>query len=418
MSVFDAFQDRAIAWGTEHKRGWIAMEQGLGKSRVALLTPGMPAQIICPAYLRLNWLREINKWCNGAKVELVKPKTGYKPGADFYVQSYEANQLVPPASIGKLILDESHYAKTPRAMRTKYARKLANRTPRALFLSGTPMPNRPSELWALGSAIGMTRMTWREWGFRYCAGRIGPWGGYDFSGRSNVAELAELWQQYAFRLTKDEVAALPSKMRRLIVLNAPLDVGRERAYDVGQLRKNPNPVAFVGLAEVLHEHGERKVSAATDYILDILETEKPILVGARHKSVIGALHKNIVDAGYKSATITGDTPMEARQELQDAFNAKQLDALVVNSRAAGLGITLVGGRYGIMVEPDWSSSVNVQLEDRLHRIGQTLPVQWDYLVVDRSIDAEMVRSAMWKTETASIVTGDAVRSDLAALGLL
>lgn len=418
MSVFDAFQARAIAYAAEHKRLWLAMEQGLGKSRCALLAPGLPAQIVCPAYLRLNWVREIAKWCNGAKVELVKPSTGYKPGADFYIQSYEANTLTPPASIAKLILDESHYAKNPRAARTKYARKLANKTPRALFLSGTPMPNRPSELWALGSAIGMTRMTWREWGFRYCAGRMGHWGGYDFSGRSNVDELAALWQQWAFRLTKDEVATLPPKMRRLIVLNAPIDEGRERAYNVGELKKNPHPVAFVGLAEVLHEHGERKLPGALAHILNVLDTERPILVGARHKSVITSLHKSLVGEGYVAETITGDTSMERRQELQDAFNANQLDALVVNARAAGLGITLTGGRYGIMVESDWSSAVNVQLEDRLHRIGQTLPVQWDYLVVDRSIDAEMVRSAMWKTETASIVTGDAVRSDLAALGLL
>ncbi len=87
----------------------------------------------------------------------------------------------------------------------------------------------------------------------------------------------------------------------------------------------------------------------------------------------------------------------------------ELDALIGQNQAIGLGLTLTRGRYGIQVEPEWSHFANVQLEDRLHRIGQTLPVQWDYLVIDRSIDAVMVKAALWKADTAGQITGDDYR---------
>ncbi len=300
-------QVRAIAHRRANPKGWTALEQGLGKTAVAIHAAQLPALVVCPAFLQHNWLDELAMWADGAKVQRVTRQIGYKPGADFYVQSYDISAgLVPPATVRTIIPDEGHYCKAPRAGRTKAVCRLAAKMQQVDILTGTPVPNRPVELWALASAIGMTRLNWREWGFHFCAGKLSHWGGYDFRGRSNVEELAELWQKWAFRLTKEECLTLPPKMRRLVVLDAPISA-RERDYDIDAIQRNPNPVAFIGLAEVLHEHGVRKVPLALEHIRNVLQSERPILIGAHHRDVLNTLHGEL-SGDFKVAGIHRGTP--------------------------------------------------------------------------------------------------------------
>lgn len=410
-------QIKALDWLREHPKGWVAMEQGLGKTRVAIEDMKGPSLVVVPAFLRLNWMRELETWKPGINAKLVTKQTGFQRGADVYVMSYEAAAiLVPPTGIETLILDESRFVKNHKADRTKRCMHLAKKIPRVRLLDGTPMPNRPAELWSMASAIGATRLVWREWGFRYCAGRIGGWGGYDFRGISNADELREWWAQWAFRMTKEEVGGLPDKSRRLVLLDGEPSV-RERAFDLSEIRRNPNPTAFVGLAEVMHKHGERKVPAATAYVQSLIDDNGPILVTARHKSVIDAMAGHLTKLNRKVGKITGETPMEAREKLVAAFNGRQIDVLIGNTRAMGAGLTLTGGHYGVSVEAEWSYGANQQVEDRLHRIGQTKNVQWDYLVVDRSIDYDVVRSIMLKEHNIERVMDDESREALAELGI-
>ncbi len=413
MSHFDNFQQRAIDWCSQHDRGWIAMQQGLGKSRVFIKAaePHLPAEIICPAHLQKNWEDEIQKWLPGARTQRLRTNVGYDGRSDFYILSYNiAHTKQPIASIKTLGLDEAHYAKSPKAQRSKAVRRHIKDVHRSWFLTGTPMPNRPAELWLLANAIGMTRMTYREWGFHYCAGKLGHWGGLDFRGASHVEELAALWQKYAFRLTKDEVGGLPDKLRRLVVVGSNVSA-HERIYDVGALRRNPNPVAFVGLSELLHEHGVRKLPAALDHLETVLGDEQHVLVACRHLDVV----QGVVDWCAKNkithAAITGNTPSALRDGIKERFQAGKIRVLVGNG-AMREGLTLTRASYGINVEAESSYFANEQMEDRLHRIGQEMPVRWDYIVADRSIDAAIVEATMFKRDTASRVTGDDWRATL------
>lgn len=410
-------QSQALAWLKQHPKGWLAMEQGLGKTRVALESLDAPALCVVPAFLRLNWQHEAKLWRPDLKVQIVTKQTSFARDADLCILSYEAAAtLVPPAHFKTLVLDEARFAKNHKAERTKRCMNLAKKIPRVLLLDGTPMPNRPVELWPMAFAIGATRLMYRDWGFRYCAGRIGGWGGYDFRGASNMDELREWWKQWSFRCTKEEVGGLPDKTRRLVLLDGDPSV-RERAFDVGEIRRNPNPVAFVGLAEVLHKHGERKAGNAVAYIDSLLPDNGPILVTARHKTVIDNMTRDLAKLKWRTAKITGETPFDEREKIVAAFNSGKLDVLVGNTRAMGAGLTLTGGCYGVSVEADWSYGQNVQVEDRLHRIGQTRPVQWDYLVIDRSIDYEIVKSIMLKEGRVERIMDDEARESMAELGI-
>lgn len=410
-------QKRAIDWAEVHAKGWIAMEQGLGKSRVALEVLDVPALAVVPAFLRSNWAVEAAKWRPDLAVHCVDRQSGFKRGIDLYVMSYDhASMLVPPVGLQTLILDEARFAKSPKTDRTKRCQHLAKKIARVMLLDGTPMPNRPAELWAMMFAIGATQLSYRDWGFRYCAGRIGQWGGYDFRGSSNLEELKALWEKWSFRCTKEEVGGLPEKSRRLVVIDGTPSV-REAHFDLSSIKRNPNPTAFVGLAEVLHAHGERKTPNASAYIHSLVPSCGPILVTARHKIVIEQIFRDLTKLKHRVAKITGETPFDQRDGIVKKFNSGELDVLIGNTRSIGAGLTLTGGHYGVSVEAEWSYGANQQVEDRLHRIGQTKHVQWDYLVVDKSIDYQIVKSILKKENTIESLMDDTFRESLSELGI-
>ena len=435
-------QDSALGWCSEHDKGWIAAEQGLGKTRVVVdeQVDG-PTEIVAPAHMCEHWLRQIAYW-GGHMAEAKSPSTpidavrdqlaarriaqhvrghrGYEPEHQFYVLSYEgATKLIPPRGIRRFVFDESHYLGTKKAKRTvQCQRRAADKTALVRMLSGTPIPSRPVGLWPMASAIGMTALNYSEWGYYFCDGKVivrdtkyGVRHHYDFRGASNVPQLRELFGKWAFRVTQKEAVDLPPKMRRLIVLGAKPDT-RDRRFDVGEIRKNPNPLAFEGLAEVLHEHGQRKAPQAIEYIESVMQDETPVLIGVRHKKVGAAIVEALEKADYRVARISGDTPIHERDKTVQAFRRGQLDAIVGSTRAMSTGIDGLQDvcRYGIQVEADWSFATNVQFEDRLNRIGQTRRVQWDYLVCDGSIDARIVEAIMWKEEVADQVYGDSLRA--------
>lgn len=410
------FQERALDWleSGAHDKAWLALDQGLGKTRTILEERvNCATEVAIPAFLRKNWQRQCAMWAPDAKVQFVSAHSGYRPGMDFYIVSYaDLEHLTPPLTVQRFVADESHWLGSKKARRTKAAMRRAKTSRLVRLMSGTPDPNRPIELWPMAYSIGMTRMNYSEWGHWFCDAKWKPWG-MDFRGASRRDELRKLFGQWAFRLTQREAVQLPPKRRRLIVLNAKLDM-RERHFAVGEIMRNPNPISFVGLSEVLHEHGKRKVPAAMEYILNVMHDVTPVLIGVKHKAVAAEIESRLKEEGYKVGLLTGDTHPDKRDEIVMEFRRGVLDALVGNSRSMGVGVDGLQEvcHYGIMVEADWSEAVNAQLEDRLNRMGQKHPVQWDYLVIDRSIDARVIELCMWKREFADEITGDALRQSI------
>lgn len=395
MPMYD-YQRRAVEWIGRRKKGWIALEPGLGKTMIALLALEPPALAVVPAFLMPNWLREVRKWAPDLRVSVATSTSGYDKGADLNLQSYATLHRLSPRKIRTLILDESHYAKSHTAKRTKTACKLVRNTENVFLLSGTPFLGRPIEFWPLLRAMNVTTMGYMEWGFRYCSGFIDEWGRENFRGASKLKELEALVGPYMFRMTKAEALKLPPKLRRLVVVNAPLDA-RERGYDVNQIIDAGSPVPFVGLAEVMHYHGLAKVAPTVEHCLDVLEQESKLIVFAHHLDVVEGIAEGLRKAGVSVETITGLTPAVKRDTLTERFqNEQEPRVLVGNVQAMGVGLTLTSCRYVVFAEASWSYAVNMQAESRIERIGQTLPMQIDYVVVDRSIDANVIEVAMFK----------------------
>ena len=177
------FQRAGVSYLLSQRRAFLADEQGLGKTIEALATlevdGAYPAVVVCPASLKLNWLREIERWLPGRSAHARGDRhAGRDPAAEITVVNYD----ILAARLGELqarapralVLDESHYCKNAAAKRTQAAQRLAAAVPKdglVLALTGTPVMNRPPEL------ISQLRIL----------GRLGDFGsGAQFGGASAV----------------------------------------------------------------------------------------------------------------------------------------------------------------------------------------------------------------------------------------
>jgi hypothetical protein len=128
------FQEAAVEYALSARRTFLADEPGLGKTVQALATlqaaGAFPALVVCPASLRLNWLREAQRWLPGRTAAAVDPSAGDEL-PDIGVVSYDVLHRIAerPADGAPraLVLDEAHLCKNPAARRTRAAAALAER---------------------------------------------------------------------------------------------------------------------------------------------------------------------------------------------------------------------------------------------------------------------------------------------------
>lgn len=349
----------------------------------------------------LNWQREANKW--------LTRRIG------FDVINYDRlKQIAPAEPYDLLVADEAQYLKTPAAKRTKLF--FAIPAKRTLFLTGTPILNRPIELFTMLQRLDPLDLGGNRWGFamRYCgarqlrAGRKMVW---DFNGSANLDELQEKMRSKFMvrRLKKDVLKELPAKRRQIIPLDrsgaeklllAEQKLARQIGFEeMARKLESGGAVAMTEMSKVRRELGLAKVDAAIDHITDVLENTSKVVVFAHHRDVIHELYKGLYSLG--AYVLTGDTTAKGRQFVVDSFQSKpEIRVFIGQIQAAGVGITLTAASTVIFVEQDWVPGNMSQAEDRCHRIGQKESVLVRYLVFDESLDAAMAQTLIKKSRVA------------------
>jgi SWI/SNF-related matrix-associated actin-dependent regulator 1 of chromatin subfamily A len=417
--AFYPFQRAGVEFLDSRSVALLADEMGTGKTiQVAGLLNLRGSEyrrvlLITPASMKIIWARELAKWLVRKETPIMVIK-GITPEADLpsqgiWIINYELLKKFRLSLIRDswdlLVLDEAHYIKNRKSQRTKTAHLLSGCARQKLLLTGTPLLNRPEELWSL-----LHFLSPRDWpnfhsfAHRYCGPIRTEWG-WDFSGASNLEELngrlrAGLMMR---RLKKDVLPQLPSFTRALV----PLEIsGRGNLDELVRLAGldpfnlpdllDPLTIPFECVAEVRHELGKLKVKPALQYILEQSEGyQEKIVVFAHHRAVLGELAKGLPG----SVLVTGETDQASRLAAIEQFqNDPQIRFFVASIRAMGVGITLTAAARAIFVEQDWTPAILRQAEDRLHRIGQKAAVLSQYLVVPDSIDVNVMRAVMAKVE--------------------
>jgi SWI/SNF-related matrix-associated actin-dependent regulator of chromatin subfamily A-like protein 1 len=423
------FQRAGVNYVLRARRTFLADEQGLGKTVEALAAleadDAYPAVIVCPAGLKLNWAREIERWLPHRSLTVVSGTSVTAAEAEIVVINYEivhAHRVRLALRKPKaLVLDESHYVKNPRAKRTQAVRRLAEALPDGalkLALTGTPVMNHPEEL------IAQLRIL----------DRLSEFGsGARFARRFQGAGAEERihWHLrrscFVRRLKSDVLPQLPAK--RQVVLPVALD--NEREYKLAQddviawLREQPLDLGELEAKVAAALRAERlaqlntlkrlaargKTTAALAWIEDFLASDEPLVVFAGNREVQELLLERFTDALH----ILGRDSITQREAAVDAFQDPAGPQLIVcATRVAGQGITLTRASNVAFLDLEWTPAVHDQAEDRCHRIGQRDAVTAWYLLAADTIDETMIELISRKRGIVGAVT-DGRRDESEAL---
>jgi SWI/SNF-related matrix-associated actin-dependent regulator 1 of chromatin subfamily A len=370
--------------------------------------------VVCPATLKTNWEREIEKWSTTPVSFSVAQgrKFVFDHDANVHIINYD---IVNAATLSTMlprydlvVYDEMHYCKNPKSQRSKNTLGAGGVITRGNYhvgLSGTPM-NKPVELFPIIKALSpesVDGMDYWRYARRYCAMKETPWG-KDVNGASNLADLQRRLRSHFMirRLKCDVLKELPERRYQIIELGS-----NKETEKILKLEKNIDTAPFLGGNLKGYEIGEiaalrkqltlAKLSQCLDHIKNLLESVDKLVVFAHHKSVIDQMMEALEK--YNPVRVTGDTSQKKRQHAVDSFQEDEsVRVFIGNIQAAGVGITLTAASNVVFVESSWVPGEIAQAVDRCHRIGQKNSVLAQFLVVEGSIDSAVLSTALRKVK--------------------
>lgn len=384
------------------KRCILADEPRVGKTlaTASAALENLPALIVCPAIVKTVWQSAFANLAPLIPVTIINgKKNATSIGADgIVIINYDLLGAIK--DIGKfktLVLDESHRIKSPKAVRTKAAQKLMKAIPNVYALSGTPIPNRPIELWPLLHGLGIYKGGYYDFASRYARMWKAPWG-LDVSGASNLPELKQMLIPFVLKRRKQDVfTEYQEPIVSLITFDLPVD-HREKEFSPEALMEHPSPMlAFEGLSEIMKEAGIRKVKPSVEFILDKLETGEPIVVFAHHKEVVHAIKDELEKSGYPASVITGETPQAKRANIIADFQSGKHKVFIGNLAACQEGIDLSVADTVVFVEATWQTSALLQASSRIENINKESCAPLIYLLtIARSLDHTVLKKVLQK----------------------
>ena len=434
--VYFPFQRETIYRMIKNRKCLNACSPGLGKTIQSLSClkffnkPEITNDLIlCPSYLRANWLEEIEKWFP----ELVPHctivwKAGKKELDQVYVTVFETpgikilsydmfasictnykNKM--SAKFGTVLMDESHMIKNGHSKRYTKTAAILKRSRQAFLLSGTPAPNRPNELYTQFSLISpQTFYDYKTYAWRYCNGHYDRFNRFDDKGSSKTQELSFLMGKLSLRLRREDyLDDLPNIVRQKITVSPKtvskqfhkkkklfLDMCAKIDHDEDAKKKLQSmasdmfrDTAAIKVEPVLHY--------LENYILDD-ELEKTILF-CKHQVMMEPIVEFLESNNMGYIDISGATPMKDRMGLIDKFKTDpecKFAVLTIGSCSTGLNIIPI--RKMIFLELDWTPSILDQAEARINRIGGSKHLHYIYLICEHSLDNMVFNKLKRKTE--------------------
>jgi SWI/SNF-related matrix-associated actin-dependent regulator 1 of chromatin subfamily A len=407
-------------------RAILGDDMGLGKTRQAIVAlreacPDGCLLIVCPASLKLNWVREIRAVEPDAAIEVLGAK-GYgceQPrwvivNYDLLARNAERLQAVPWSGV---VLDEAHFIKNA-SQRSSHCLKLlgvdgkgvkAYAPLQVYLLTGTPLTNRPRDLFNLLRAVGHpSAKSFLSFAKQYCGAYKNDYG-WVTDGASNLDALNLLMKEVMLRRKKDDVLDLPGKVRTWVPVSiddapAKAHTGFLEWYAASNVER-PNDREFLSrLTKVRVALHKAKQKSVAERIRDVVAAGKKVIVFTCFQEGITSHKKSLGDA---AVTITGSDNMEARQIAVDRFQIDpNVTVALCNLIAGGVGITLTAGTHVIFQDLDWVPANHLQAEDRAYRMGQKERVTVEYFVADRTLDGYIGKLMDAKLALISAVESD------------
>jgi SNF2 family DNA or RNA helicase len=392
--------------------------------------------------LESTWQTHFEELTN-LPVTLVNPKdragswAQFKKRGGVFCVHWEALRLMPELNSVRwlhIIADECHRAKNRSAQQTQALKKIQQVSWKTA-MSGTPVINRPDELWSMLNWLYPDRYR-SYWKFfnKYVEFEMIIQGNRRFRkiiGPINTEQLlAEIKLFYVRRRKEDVLPDLPAKYYSTITVD--LSSTQRRAYDmmkkdmiawIGQQEEEllVAPVVIAQLTRLQQfacAHADfdpltgrvrlQEPSSKLDALMQILEDnpEQQVVVFSRFKSFVHMAMRRLQKEGITHVELTGDIKQEDRSGLIRRFQSGAARVFVGSIAAGGVGITLTAASTVVFVDRDWSPALNAQAEDRLHRIGQKDAVQVIDIIARNTVDLGRMQRLELKKAWIRQILGD------------
>jgi SNF2 family DNA or RNA helicase len=445
--------------------GCLADDMGLGKT-VTLIALHLrcqerkatvgPTLVVCPASLLGNWEREIRRFApaepvrrfHGSGRDLSGPEEATRGG--FVLTTYgtmrrDAERLAE-WPWGLLVADEAQHVKNPHAHTAKALRTIPSRG--RVALTGTPVENNLSELWALldWTTPGLlgTLPAFRD---RYAKAVEGD------RDEQAAHRLASLVRPFLLRRRKSDPGIAP-ELPPKTETDQPVSLTKEQVslYETlvrelmaeieqsdGMARRGLVMKLLTALKQVcnhpaqfLKETGDARLPGRSgklellDELLDtVLAEDGSALVFTQYTAMGRLIERHLADRGVDTLFLHGGTPVKRREEMVDAFQTGEKRVFLLSLKAAGTGLNLTRAGHVVHYDRWWNPAVEDQATDRAYRIGQTQPVQVHKLIAEGTVEEKIADMLRQKRELADAVLGsgeaafselsDAELADLVAL---
>ncbi|MET9552738.1 DEAD/DEAH box helicase [Streptomyces sp. NPDC006645] len=443
------YQLRGLAWldlmTSLGLGGCLADDMGLGKTITVIAlhlhrARPAPTLVVCPASLLGNWQREITRFAPGVPVHRFhgSGRTLEGAGDGFVLTTYGTMRGSAPElaayTWGMVVADEAQHVKNPFSSTAKALRTIPS--PARVALTGTPVENNLSELWAL--------LDWTT------PGLLGPLKSFrarharvvenvEHAGSAGttasdeaVERLSRLVRPFLLRRKKSDpgiVPELPPKTES----DHPVPLTREQAalYEAvvretmaaieaaeGIARRGLVMKLLTALkqicnhpAQYLKEERARLAGrsgklALLDELLDTILTEDgSVLVFTQYVSMARLLSAHLTARAIPSQLLHGGTPVAERERMVDRFQSGEIPVFLLSLKAAGTGLNLTRAGHVVHYDRWWNPAVEEQATDRAYRIGQTRPVQVHRLIAEGTVEDRIADMLAAKRALADAVLG-------------
>lgn len=423
MKTLYKFQEDGVQILMKRKHNLLADEMGLGKTIQAIeLINRLKIRrvlIVCKASIKRNWAAKLAEWLNEKRIiQIIDRKTDFINefteiviiNYDLITHSYMFSQLIAE-EWGLIVCDEAHSLKNKDAKRTQAVlakNGLVHHATRTLMMTGTPVLNRPVELYAMLRVLAPNVIAPYSDYFKFTKRYCDAWQngfGLNVNGASNTGELNEKLRKHYMvrRLTAEVEVQLPPKRYEMVFIDSTDGIRTklrtlEQASRTDFLHQDLDTEPG-GLATLRRETAEEKIKVCIELIKETVESVGKIVIFAYHHSVIERLQKELSD--FQPITLTGATSQNKREEALYKFRTdKNVQVFIGQIQAAGEGIDgLQEVCCNILfVEWSWVPGEIEQACKRLHRIGQQRPVLIKFLVWADSVEEHMMRVALDKVK--------------------
>ncbi len=299
-----------------------------------------------------------------------------------------------------------------------FFKRLRTRAAHRIGLTGTPMPHGPMDIYAPFRFLDITIFGPSFGAFRTKYAVMGGYQRKQITGFQKLDELERLMGRITFRVGK-EVLDLPPATE--VTYMCELDGEARRIYRdlekdlVAQVRDGIVTAAnamvkLLRLQQVVNgvvktDSGveQRIDSAKLKLLADTLEDigkDEPVVVFCRFHADLDGVHEAAQALGFSTLELSG-----RRDELKQ-WQDGAAQVLAVQISAGGIGVDLTRARYSIYYSLSFSLGEYDQSLARIHRPGQTRPVEHIHLLARNTVDVKIMRALEKRAEIVESILAE------------